>query len=98
MFNKNSVTMIILAAALMAATSANAREASEGPRGADNPADVAEAGHRHGRGADDLPGDVRHGRGADDMPSHIRHGHGADDMAGGDDAAEAAAKAAGTHE
>lgn len=82
MFNKNSVTMIILAAALMVATSANAREASEGPRGADNPADVAEAGHRHGRGADDGLDHIRHGRGADDQPGHIRHGHGEDDAPG----------------
>ena len=66
MFNKNSVTMIILAAALMAATSANAREASEGPRGGDRDR-TGEVGHR-GRGADDLPGHIRHGRGADDLP------------------------------
>ena len=71
MFKISSVTMVILAAALVAATGANAREASEGPRGGDNAADVAEraAGtHHQGRGADDLPGHIRHGRGADDLP------------------------------
>ncbi|MEQ1814475.1 MAG: hypothetical protein ABL860_08515 [Candidatus Nitrotoga sp.] len=82
MFNKNSVIMAILTTALMAATGANAREASEGPRGADNPADVAEAGQRHGRGADDLPGDIRHGRGTDDLAGDVRHGRGTDDLAG----------------
>ncbi len=85
MFKISSVTMVILAAALVAATGANAREASEGPRGGDNAADVAEraAGtHHQGRGADDLPGHIRHGRGADDLPGHIRHGRGADDLPG----------------
>ena len=86
MFKISSVTMVILAASLMATTGVNAREASEGPRGGDNAADVAEraAGtHRHqGRGMDDLPGHIRQGRGMDDAPGHVRQGRGADDAPG----------------
>ena len=40
--------MIILVAALMTASGANAREASDGSRSVDNLADMAKAGQRNG--------------------------------------------------